>query len=104
MNVKKDKTYMSEMNQWVCLWQMDNGYYLKNDQGDYYCAQGKKGDSNIENAMRAGATAMGFGNGRPVWKNGRKITDMEWEVQMERLMDGKEPDERAAVWERLNNG
>lgn len=82
----------------VCVWQLEHGVFLKNSDGDYFCAQGRVGDLRVEQRMRD-AVKSNFGlPGQPVWFPAfRKVTDSEWEDQMERLLDGKVPDVVDAV-------
>lgn len=53
----------------------------------------------IESKMLAAARNLGITEGRAVWVPGRKVSDMEHDVQMERLLDGKVPDEAEALKE-----
>lgn len=77
----------------ICVWQFPDGSYLQNDQGDYFSAQGPVYDIVVEKKMRDSVKTMGITNGKPFWLPGmRKITNSEWEDQMERLQDGKIPD------------
>ena len=77
----------------VWLWEGPNGAYLADEDGNYLSMQGTKYDLTAQRKMRDAATALGFGDGKPVWKSGmRKLTDAEYDLMMERLLDGKEPD------------
>lgn len=77
----------------VCVWELEKGVYLKNEYGDYFCAQGRVGDRRIEQRMIDAVKSNFDIGGRPAWFPAfRKVTNSEWEDQMERLMDGKVPD------------
>lgn len=77
----------------ICVWELEKGVYVQNKDGDYFCAQGKVGDLRVEKRMVEAVASLDIKKGRPVWFPGfRKITQSEWEDQMERLLDGKVPD------------
>lgn len=92
--VPKRRTVPVDASFGVCVWQLPDGSYIKNEDGDYFCAQGKLGNPVIERKMRdAVRYDLGITSGKPVWFSGfRKVTQSEWEDQMERLIDGKVPD------------
>jgi hypothetical protein len=75
----------------ICLWQLPNKTYVQNSDGDYLSAgPAKIGDVVVETKMRQAAKACYITDGKPFWLPGfRKITNSEWEDQMERLMEGK---------------
>lgn len=80
---------------WLCLWEDPSGLYLVNEDNEYMCAESwNPGDSGIEAKMRSAANSCGIYGGRAVWIKGRKVSSMESDDQMERLIDGKIPDER----------
>lgn len=77
----------------ICVWQFPDGSYLTDEQGNYFAAQARVYDPVMEKKMRDAVKSMGITEGRPFWLPGmRKITNSEWEDQMERLQDGKIPD------------
>lgn len=99
MSQKKSRiSAVPEHKYGVCVWELedDTGNFLR--QGEYYLSmEGKLGDLEVELRMKA-AAKYHIGDkvelGRPVWlPGGRKISDMEHDDQMERLLDGKIPDE-----------
>jgi hypothetical protein len=80
---------------YLCLWEMPDGRYIGNSDGEFMCAESfTLADKSIERKMRDAARSYGFTEGRPVWQEGRKVTHMEADDQMERLLEGKIPDER----------
>jgi hypothetical protein len=77
----------------VCLWRLPDGTYIQNDNGDYLCAQGVVGNLKSERQMVAAAASLGITEGKPFWLPAfRKISQSEWEDQMEALLDGRMPD------------
>jgi hypothetical protein len=77
----------------VCLWQMPDGTYIMDDHGNHLSAQGRPHDPKVEEKMRRAASSLGIENGRPFWLPGfRKVTQSEWEDQMDHLASGKIPD------------
>lgn len=77
----------------VWLWEGPNGAYLADEEGNYLSMAGGKYDITAQAKMRAAAKELGFGDGKPVWKSGmRKLTDAEYDLMMERMEAGLEPD------------
>jgi len=103
MNLRQDKTIWlpnSEKPQtmFLCLWERPDGAFIVNENGEFLCAESlRENDKKVEYDMRKAAENLGFIGGKPFWREGRKISQMEWEDQMERLMEGKIPDERDAA-------
>jgi len=81
----------TDMTWGICLWKLPDGSYIQNNDGDYLSAGPcKVGNLKVEQSMRAAARSCGFEVGKAFWLPGfRKITNSEFEDQMERLMDGK---------------
>lgn len=83
---------------YICLWKLPDGRYVANDEGEFLCAEAwRPHDPEVETKMRQAARSLGIDGGEPVWMTGRKVTKMEHEVQMERLLDGLIPDEIEAM-------
>jgi hypothetical protein len=80
----------------VCLWRMQDGSCLGDDEGRYLSLGGQLNDPIVEKKMRDAAIHyLGFEalEGGPVWMSGsRKISDNEYDDQSERFLDGKIPD------------
>lgn len=75
---------------YLCLWATAENKVIADAGGNYMCAESfQEFDPVVESKMRAAAENMGYPGGRPIWKPGRKVTDMESDDQMERLVDGK---------------
>jgi hypothetical protein len=95
MIYKPKKTIENEHNLKIglCLWQLPDGTYIQDSDGNYLCAEGFMCDLVVEAKMRRAAEICGVTVGQIRWLPGfRKITHSEWEDQMERLIDGKIPD------------
>src|SRR5689334_8978978 len=77
----------------VCLWEMPSGGYISDGDG-YLSCEGYINDKRVEQKMREAAKYWtGNAFGQPVWFAGyRKITDSEYEDQVERMEAGKIPD------------
>jgi hypothetical protein len=80
-----------DMKWGICLWQLPDGTYIQNSDGDYLSAgPAKIGNPTAEKNIKAAARSCGITQGKPFWLPGfRKISDYEWADQMERLMEGK---------------
>ena len=83
-------------HKWVCLWVDEHGKFVAQvERGTirYLSAESwTKGDKEVEAKMKIAARHYGIDTGGPVWTAGEKISDMEHDDQMERLLDGKIPD------------
>lgn len=94
--------YIPESRKGVCLWEVEDesGEWglLAIEPGVVLSMDGFVGDKRVEAEVEKAARYwLGAGPtdiiGRPKWIHGaRKVTQGEWEDQMERLQDGKIPD------------
>lgn len=89
INVVQERTYG--------LWYWENiydGKFLSDGDGRFLTMPGKQTDLACVKLMRDAARSLGVEDeGRPVWRSGhRKVTDAEFDLGMERLLDGKEFD------------
>lgn len=88
----------------LCLWQMPNGGYIMDNEQNYLNCFGKVGDPVIELKMMEAARACGVESGKALWLPGfRRVTNSEWEDQMEELQNGGIPDPVDA-WRQATNG
>lgn len=90
--LKPKRTLVDTETGWgICVWKLPGGGFLQNGDGEYLSAGPVKvGNLKVEQRMREAARQCGFAAGEPFWLPGfRKITQSEWEDQMERLMTGK---------------
>jgi len=92
---KKGARGIVEHKYGVCLWEMPDGKILASGPTVFLSMEGRIRDPAVENKMKAAARYW-LGSdfeGHPVWVPGaRKITDDEYDDQMDRLLDGKIPD------------
>lgn len=83
---------------YICLWEMPDGRYVGDAEGNFLVAESKtQGDPIIETKMRAAVRSFGIVEGKPLWQIGRKVSSMEFDDQMERMLEGKIPDEQEEV-------
>ncbi len=77
------------------LWQLPDGSFFKNEEGEYLSIASVIGDINRMNIIRKTAEHYGApAGGKPVFKQGaRQVSKSEYEYTMERFLDGKLPDE-----------
>lgn len=93
---KSVKQYFRQ--KYICLWEDGQGKLIGLPTGEFLCAESfEKGDPEVERKMRDAARHYGIDDGKPVWQRGRKVTEMEADDQMERMLDGKIPDEQEEV-------
>lgn len=85
-----------EDNRGVCVWQMPDGSVFGDDDGNILSLEGEVYDPVVEIKMRKAAIYWGGEEakaGRSKWLRGtRKISDEEYELQNERLLEGHIPD------------
>lgn len=73
----------------VWCWELPNGRLLSDGEGNYLSLNGLKDDLRCMMKLRRAAASYGYAQGKPVFKVGkRKVTDSEWEDQMERMKNG----------------
>lgn len=78
----------------LLVWKLPDGTYIMNGDQEYLSVGPCKiGNPVAVSNMKAAVASMGITVGEPFWLPGfRKVTQSEWEDQMERLIDGKTPD------------
>lgn len=83
-----------DMKWGICVWQLSDGTYVQDEDGNYLSAgPAELYDRRVMKNMYAAARSLGLKEGKPFWLPGfRKISQSEWEDQMERLQDGLIPD------------
>lgn len=66
---------------------------MADEEGNLLSIDSKEHDLSRIALLAAEARSLGFPEGKAVWKHGyRKITDAEYDLQMERLEQGLDPD------------
>lgn len=76
------------------IWEMPNGQWVGDDDGNFLCIAAMRGDLKKINELTAAARHYGVMVGKPVFLSGhRKIDDEEFENQKMRQKFGLIPDE-----------
>lgn len=83
-----------DMEWGLCVWQLPDGTYVQDAEGNYLSAgPAKLYNRTVMQNMVGAVRSLGVTEGKPFWLPGfRKVSNSEWEDQMERLMEGKIPD------------
>jgi hypothetical protein len=77
----------------VYVWQMPDGRWVGDDNGNYLSVSAFKGDQNRINALTEAIKGYGIHSGQAVFLSGqRQINDEEYEEQQQRLKWGLTPD------------
>lgn len=78
----------------VYVWEMPDGKWVGDDQGNYLSVQAFKNDQKKIAMLSEVVKSYGIFEGKPVFLSGRrKINDEEYEYQKQRLAWGLVPDE-----------
>lgn len=78
----------------VYIWEMPNGQWVGDDDGNFLSVAAMKGDLKRINELTAAARHYGIMVGKPLFLSGhRKIDDEEYEYQKQRQAFGLIPDE-----------
>lgn len=78
----------------VYVWEMPNGQYVMDEDGNVLSINANFGDVSRMSKLAAAARTCGINEGKPSFLPGhRKVTDEEYEQQKERLEMGLVPDE-----------
>lgn len=87
-------TPISETNIGIYVWQLDSGEFLADEEFNVLSIAAMRGDIEAMTRISQTARNLGFGEGRPVFAEGyRKITDEEFEGQIDRMTQGLIPDQ-----------
>lgn len=83
---------VSDTNKGIYVWRLPNGEYLA--EGLYILSvQAVKGDIKAMRTLAQAAKGYGFPEGTPEFQEGyRKVSDAEFAMQYERLLNGLVPD------------
>lgn len=77
----------------VFVWEMPDGRWVGDDDGNYLSIQGFKGDKSRINALTEVVRGYGINTGQARFLSGqRKINDEEYQEQIQRLNWGLTPD------------
>jgi len=94
MNIDKAKTsFVEESPLGVYVWEMPDGRWIGDDDGNYLSVTSKKGNRSKIDALAREVRSYGIYEGGPKFLSARrKITDEEYEEQQQRLKWGLVPD------------
>lgn len=101
----KGKQIVDESPLGVYVWECADGEFLGDEEGRILSINSVIGDREKIEAIRQVATSYGYGDGRAVfWSGNRKVTDEEFEEQMDRQKSGLVPDpmDIAAIQDSVN--
>ena len=77
----------------IYVWEMPDGRWIGDDDGNYLSIQSIKGNRSRMNALADVVRSYGIDTGKPLFLSGRrKIDDEEFEHQKQRLEWGLVPD------------
>lgn len=86
-------TPVEETRLGIYVWEMPDGRWVGDDEGNYMNIPSMKGDKRRINMLREAARSYGIREGRPVFLSGqRRVTNEELENQTNRLEEGLIPD------------
>lgn len=92
--MKNKITRVSETNLGVYVWQLANGDFLADEDVNVLSITSMRGDMLKMANITKVAKNLGFGDGHPVFLEGRrKIDDEEFEEQRMRAAEGLVPDQ-----------
>lgn len=91
-NLKSTKV-AEETRLGIYVWQMPDGRWIGDDDGNFLSITSMKGDKDKMDALANAVASYGIEAGEPVFLSGRrKIDDEEFEYQNQRLKWGLVPD------------
>jgi hypothetical protein len=91
--LNKKSQYMEETTLGIYVWEMPDGRWIGDDDGNFLSVTSKKGNKSRMDALAREVRSYGIYEGRPKFLSGRrKIDDEEYEYQKQRLEWGLTPD------------
>lgn len=92
INNKKSE-FVEETTLGIYVWEMPDGRWIGDDEGNYLSVTSKKGNKSRMDALADAVRSYGIYEGKPLFLSGRrKIDDEEYEYQQQRLKWGLTPD------------
>lgn len=89
----KGRKTVNESPLGVYVWRCADGEYLGDSEGRLLSVNSVVGDREKIEAIRKVAANLGYGEGEAVfWSGNRKVTDEEFEEQVDRQKSGLVPD------------
>lgn len=95
MDIKKTKVRVKENETilGIYVWQMPDGRWIGDDDGNFLSITSKRGNKERIEALAKAVRSYGITEGEPKFLEGRrKIDDEEFEYQQQRLKWGLTPD------------
>lgn len=90
---KKGPQVVSEVNYGVYVWRMPNGSYIADSDKRWLSIASLRGDIRRINQLQEAVKGYGIEEGTPEFIEGvRKVTDDEYDEQLERMEAGMIPD------------
>lgn len=91
--LNKKSQYIEETTLGIYVWEMPDGRWIGDDDGNFLSITSKKGNKSRMDALAREVRSYGIYEGRPKFLSGRrKIDDEEYEYQKQRLEWGLTPD------------
>lgn len=91
---KSKISVVEESNIGLYVWELPNGLYLADDEGNLLNIPSRLGDISRMQKIAKAAASYGFADGKPVFAPGvRRVSDSEQQEQIRRMMNGEIPDE-----------
>lgn len=91
--LNKNTRILEETTLGIYVWEMPDGRWIGDDDGNFLSITSKKGNKSRIDALAREVSSYGIHEGRPKFLSGRrKIDDEEFEHQNERLKWGLTPD------------
>jgi len=88
------KQIVEEVPWGVYVWEMPDGRWIGDDEGNFLNIAAMKGDQKRIQQLKDAARSYGITEGKPFYLSGhRKVTDEEFEEQKRRMTFGLVPDE-----------
>lgn len=84
---------VEETNKGIYVWEMPNGAWVADDEGNWMNIPSVKGDLSKINMLKEAAKSYGITEGRPVFLSGHyRVSEDEYQEQRARLALGYVPD------------
>jgi hypothetical protein len=91
--LNKQGRYIEETTLGIYVWEMPDGRWIGDDDGNFLSITSKKGNRSRMDALAREVRSYGIYEGQPKFLSGRrKIDDEEYEHQKQRLEWGLTPD------------
>ena len=88
------KSFVEEVPYGVYVWEMPNGQWIGDEDGNFLNIAAMKGDPKRLQQLKDTVRSYGITEGKPFYLSGhRQVTDEEYEDQKRRMQFGLVPDE-----------